>query len=248
MEARRQAPAARAHPRSRRRSGVRLPAGQEAQRGRARPGDPPDPSIAGAGPPGHRGPRRRALRRGHRQQRRRRSCVALRCASGTSCRARRAIWKRPWAALFVARLAGDKPRLEVLGSDRPAATFPVADGQQALSFWGDLVAVAADSAVVLYEVEGDSDGDRDRVAIPVSGTREGGHVLAFGPPDLRRARHRGTARPRPLERPGADGHPVARSRHRPERRPLRSVDPGPARPRGTRPGWWTWARAGTSAP
>ena len=80
--------------------------------------------------------------------------------------------------MLVARLAGDKPRLEVLGSDRPAATFPVADGQQALSFWGDLVAVAADSAVVLYEVEGDSDGDRDRVAIPVSGTAK---AVMFSP-------------------------------------------------------------------
>ncbi len=72
--------------------------------------------------------------------------------------------------MLVARLAGDDPRLEVLGSDRPPATFPVAEGPQALSFWGDLVAVAADSAVVLYEVEGDSDGDRDRVSIPVSGS------------------------------------------------------------------------------
>lgn len=72
--------------------------------------------------------------------------------------------------MLVARLAGDQPRLEVLGSDRPPATFAVADGAQAMSFWGDLVAVAADSAVVVYEVEGDSDGDRDRVSIPVSGT------------------------------------------------------------------------------
>jgi hypothetical protein len=71
--------------------------------------------------------------------------------------------------MLVARLAGDQPKLEVLGSDRPPATFPVADGRQSLSFWGDLVAVAADSAVILYEVEGDSDGDRDRVSIPVSG-------------------------------------------------------------------------------
>jgi hypothetical protein len=71
--------------------------------------------------------------------------------------------------MLVARLAGDKPRLEVLGSDRPPATFPVADGRQSLSFWGDLVAVASDTAVVLYEVEGDSDGDRDRLSIPVSG-------------------------------------------------------------------------------
>jgi hypothetical protein len=71
--------------------------------------------------------------------------------------------------MLVARLAGDKPRLEVLGSDRPPATFPIAVGQQALSFWGDLVAVATDTAVVLYEVEGDSDGNRDQLSIPVSG-------------------------------------------------------------------------------
>jgi Cell division protein len=79
---------------------------------------------------------------------------------------------------LVARLAGDQPRLQVLGSDRPPATFSVAEGQQALSFWGDLVAVAADSAVVLYEVEGDSDGDRDRVSIPVSGTAK---AVMFSP-------------------------------------------------------------------
>jgi hypothetical protein len=80
--------------------------------------------------------------------------------------------------MLVARLAGDKPRVEVLGSDRPAATFPVAEGQQALSFWGDLVAVAADTAVVLYEVEGDSDGDRDQISIPVSGTAK---AVMFSP-------------------------------------------------------------------
>ncbi len=80
--------------------------------------------------------------------------------------------------MLVARLADDKPRLEVLGSDRPPATFPVAEGEQTLSFWGDLVAVAADTAVVLYEVEGDSDGDRDRVSIPVSG---GAKAVLFSP-------------------------------------------------------------------
>jgi SPOR domain len=80
--------------------------------------------------------------------------------------------------MLVARLGGDKPRLEVLGSDRPPATFPVTEGPQALSFWGDLVAVAADSAVVLYEVEGDSDGDRDRISIPVSGSAK---AVMFSP-------------------------------------------------------------------
>lgn len=80
--------------------------------------------------------------------------------------------------MLVVRLGGDKPRLEVLGADRPPATFPIVDGQESLSFWGDLVAVAADSAVVLYEVEGDSDGDRDRVAIPVSGSAK---AVMFSP-------------------------------------------------------------------
>ncbi len=71
--------------------------------------------------------------------------------------------------VLVADLAGDRPRIEVLGSDRPPATFPVPEGQQVLSLWGDLVAVAADSAVVVYETEGDSDGERDHLSIPVSG-------------------------------------------------------------------------------
>ena len=80
--------------------------------------------------------------------------------------------------MLVARLAGKQPRLEVLGSDRPPVSFEVPAGQEALSFWGDLVAIAADSAVVIYETEGDSDGDRDRVSIPVSG---GAKAVMFSP-------------------------------------------------------------------
>jgi hypothetical protein len=80
--------------------------------------------------------------------------------------------------MLVASLAGDQPRLEVLGSDRPPASFEVPKGRQALSLWGDLVAIAADSAVVIYETEGDSDGDRDRIAIPVSG---GATAVMFSP-------------------------------------------------------------------
>jgi hypothetical protein len=71
--------------------------------------------------------------------------------------------------MLVARLAGNQPKVEVLGSDRPPSSFAVPDGQQALSLWGDLLAIAADSAVVIYETEGDSDGNRDRISIPVSG-------------------------------------------------------------------------------
>jgi hypothetical protein len=80
--------------------------------------------------------------------------------------------------MLVASLEGDKPRLEVLGADRPPASFDVPKGRQALSLWGDLVAIAADSAVVIYETEGDSDGDRDRIAIPVSG---GATAVMFSP-------------------------------------------------------------------
>ena len=80
--------------------------------------------------------------------------------------------------VLVAALEGDQPKLEVLGSDRPPASFAVPPGRQALSFWGDLVAVAADSAVVIYETEGDSDGDRDRISIPVSG---GANAVMFSP-------------------------------------------------------------------
>jgi SPOR domain len=80
--------------------------------------------------------------------------------------------------MLVARLPGEKPRVEVLGSDRPPSTFEVPAGPQALSLWGDLVAIAADTAVVIYETEGDSDGDRDRVSIPVSG---GVKAVMFSP-------------------------------------------------------------------
>jgi sporulation related protein len=80
--------------------------------------------------------------------------------------------------MLVARLAGDQPKLEVLGSDRPPASIAVPEGPQALSFWGDLIAIAADSAVVIYETEGDSDGDRDRISIPVSG---GAKAVMFSP-------------------------------------------------------------------
>jgi hypothetical protein len=80
--------------------------------------------------------------------------------------------------MLIARLAGDKPKVEVLGSDRPPASFEVPEGQQALSFWGDLVAIAADSAVVIYEAEGDGDGERERTSIPVSG---GAKAVMFSP-------------------------------------------------------------------
>ncbi|HEU5040348.1 MAG TPA: SPOR domain-containing protein [Gemmatimonadales bacterium] len=66
---------------------------------------------------------------------------------------------------LVARLAGNSPALELLGSDQPPETVPIPGGPIAPSFWGDLVAVAADSAVVIYQTQ----GKHERRVLPVSG-------------------------------------------------------------------------------
>ena len=51
---------------------------------------------------------------------------------------------------LVARLGGDRPALEYLGPDQAPSSTPLPNGQAAATFLGDLVAVAADTAVVLY--------------------------------------------------------------------------------------------------
>jgi hypothetical protein len=53
--------------------------------------------------------------------------------------------------VLLARVGGKKPALEVLGSDQPPRSTPLADGELATSLYGDLVAVAADTAVVVYD-------------------------------------------------------------------------------------------------
>jgi hypothetical protein len=55
------------------------------------------------------------------------------------------------AGTLVALVKGKSPVLEVLGSDQPPELVPIPDGPIATTHWGDLVAVAADSAVVIYE-------------------------------------------------------------------------------------------------
>lgn len=51
---------------------------------------------------------------------------------------------------LLARVGGDHPALEYLGSDQAPTSTPLPAGRIAYSFLGDLVAVAADTAVVLY--------------------------------------------------------------------------------------------------
>lgn len=66
---------------------------------------------------------------------------------------------------LVARLAGKSTALEVLGSDQPPESLPIPEGPLAPSYWGDLIAVAADSAVVLYQ----TGGKHERRVLPVPG-------------------------------------------------------------------------------
>jgi SPOR domain len=66
---------------------------------------------------------------------------------------------------LLGRIEGRSPALAVLGSDQPPEILPTPAGPAAPSFWGDLVAVAADSAVVVYE----TGGKHERRVIPVSG-------------------------------------------------------------------------------
>jgi SPOR domain len=58
------------------------------------------------------------------------------------------------AGALLAKVPGKRPALEVLGSDQSPVSIPVPPGDLATSLWGDLVAVAADSAVVTYETQG----------------------------------------------------------------------------------------------
>src|SRR6185312_9015105 len=68
-------------------------------------------------------------------------------------------------ALF-ARLGGNKPALEFLGSDQAPTSTPLPDGQVASTFLGYLVAVAADTAVMLYSPQQNKSAPR---AISIAG-------------------------------------------------------------------------------
>lgn len=55
---------------------------------------------------------------------------------------------------LIAALGGKSPELETLTTDDTAETVPVPAGATAATYWGDLIAIAADSAVVLYSPSG----------------------------------------------------------------------------------------------
>jgi sporulation related protein len=67
---------------------------------------------------------------------------------------------------LIARLAGNRPALEYLGSDQPPISTPLPPGQVAATFLGDLVAVAADTSVVLYSPDQNKSKPR---TIPIEG-------------------------------------------------------------------------------
>lgn len=75
---------------------------------------------------------------------------------------------------LVAVTGGEEPRVVVLGADGPPEEFPAPPGEAAASHWGDVLAIAADTAVVLY----DTQRRQQRPSIRVSG---GARAVAFSP-------------------------------------------------------------------
>ncbi|MFL5403742.1 MAG: SPOR domain-containing protein [Gemmatimonadales bacterium] len=79
---------------------------------------------------------------------------------------------------LLAQLGGKPPALEFLGSDQAPTSTPLPEGQMTSTFLGDLVAVAADTAVVLYTPQNKSkprsiqvEGDARAVLFSPSGHR-----------------------------------------------------------------------------
>lgn len=75
---------------------------------------------------------------------------------------------------LVAVTTGPEPALITANAEQILNSDPIAPGEVAATFWGDLVAVASDTAIVLYETV----GRRSVHSIP---TREKGRRVAFSP-------------------------------------------------------------------
>ncbi|HZB26984.1 MAG TPA: SPOR domain-containing protein [Gemmatimonadales bacterium] len=107
---------------------------------------------------------------------------------------------------LLARLAGNRPALEFLGSDQAPTSIPLPAGQVASTFLGDQVAVAADTAVIVYTPQDKSkprvipvEGDARAVLFSPSGHRL--YVARAGAPFLVLDRFEGTTL-REIELPG----------------------------------------------
>jgi hypothetical protein len=75
---------------------------------------------------------------------------------------------------LLARVGEHAPVLEVLGSDQPPVSTALPSDRIAASFYGDLVAVATDTGVVVYETQ----GKRPPTTIPVPGKAQ---AVLFSP-------------------------------------------------------------------
>jgi hypothetical protein len=107
---------------------------------------------------------------------------------------------------LLARLDGDHPALEFLGSDQAPTSTAVPEGKVASTFLGDMVAVAADTAIVLYTPQNKSkprsipvEGDARAVLFSPSGHRI--YIARAAAPLLVLDRFEGT-RLREIELPG----------------------------------------------
>ena len=125
---------------------------------------------------------------------------------------------------LLARVGDKAPVLEVLGSDRSPVSTTLPGEPMTPSFYGDLVAVATDTAVVMFQTQ----GQNAPKSIRALGPPEGGAVLAVRPSAVRRAGRRQAARARPVQRRPARRHRPAGAGQGTPRRSLRAVAPGPA--------------------
>ncbi len=125
---------------------------------------------------------------------------------------------------LLAHLAGNKSTLEVLGSDQPPASTPLPAGRIATSLYGDLVAVAADTAVVIY----DPTAKRAPLVVRVPGHARdvmfspSGHRIYVARDD------RDLLDPRPLHRRPARRDRAAWAGTQPPGGRVRAMAPGPA--------------------
>jgi SPOR domain len=107
---------------------------------------------------------------------------------------------------LLAQVGGNRPALEFLGSDQAPTSTSLPEGQVASTFLGDLIAVAADTAVVLYTPQNKSqphsikvEGDARAVLFSPSGHRI--YIARAAAPLLVLGRFEGTPL-REIELPG----------------------------------------------
>ena len=173
-----------------------LLAGQQGQRGPARPAERAVPALPLPGPGRDDGPRRHPVSRWTTATSSPRPCAGPRSGSTpASRRVRRALFGTK-DDLLLAILAGKTSALAVIGTDSHDSATALPAGPVTSTFWGDLLAVAADSAVVLIDPRGGAPARSEQGLR----TSPAGRLLSFGTPAVHCRRRGPDPRDEPLLR------------------------------------------------